>query len=126
MEQTLEGYAAPMGKQFLANGRGAPGTKGARAAETGLNEVQMAMQHNILWLHVGVDEHPFATFFDGHQRYRVLSYSQIRASSSFPVALFKTIEGNPPSWGMSCKMQQLGVEALRSCATPKGKGAMRS
>ena len=25
-----------------------------------------------LWLHFGVDEHPFATYFDVHQGYRVL------------------------------------------------------
>ena len=30
----------------------------------------VAMGHN-LWLHFGVDEHPFATYFDVHQGYRV-------------------------------------------------------
>ena len=28
--------------------------------------VDVAMGHN-LWLHFGVDEHPFATYFDVHQ-----------------------------------------------------------
>ena len=32
------------------------------------------MGHN-LWLHFGVDEHPFATYFDVHQGYRVLTHS---------------------------------------------------
>ena len=35
-----------------------------------------AMGHN-LWLHCGVDEHPFATYFDVHQGYRVWTHSQI-------------------------------------------------
>ena len=36
----------------------------------------LAMGHN-LWLHVGVDEHPFATYFDVHQGYRVLTHSHL-------------------------------------------------
>ena len=32
------------------------------------------MAHN-LWLHFGVDEHPFATYFDVHQGDRVLTVS---------------------------------------------------
>ena len=36
----------------------------------------MAMGHN-LWLHFGVDAHPFATSFDVHQGYRVLTHSQM-------------------------------------------------
>ena len=32
----------------------------------------VAMGHN-LWLHFGVDEHPFAAYFDVHQGYRVLT-----------------------------------------------------
>ena len=36
----------------------------------------MAMGHN-LWLYFGVDEHPFATYFDAHQKYRVLTHSHI-------------------------------------------------
>ena len=36
----------------------------------------MAMGHN-LWLHVEVNEHPFATIFDVHQGYRVLTHSHI-------------------------------------------------
>ena len=38
--------------------------------------LHMAMGHN-LWLHFGVDEHPFATYFDVHQGYRVLTHSHI-------------------------------------------------
>ena len=40
----------------------------------------MAMGHN-LWLHFGVDEHPFATYFDVHQGYRVLTHSQMATFS---------------------------------------------
>ena len=36
----------------------------------------MAMGHN-LWLHFGVDEHPFATYFDVHQGYRALTHTHI-------------------------------------------------
>ena len=36
----------------------------------------MAMGHS-LWLDFGVDEHPFATCFDVHQGYRVLTHSQM-------------------------------------------------
>ena len=36
----------------------------------------MAMGHN-LWLLFGVDEHPFATYFDVHQGYRVLTHSHM-------------------------------------------------
>ena len=32
---------------------------------------------HILWFHFGVDEHPFATYFDVHQGYRVLTHSHI-------------------------------------------------
>ena len=31
--------------------------------------------HNLWRSHFGVDEHPFATYFDVHQGYRVLSHS---------------------------------------------------
>ena len=31
----------------------------------------MAMGHNLWRSHFGVDEHPFATYFDVHQGYRV-------------------------------------------------------
>ena len=34
------------------------------------------MGHNP-WLHFDVDEHPFATYFDVHQGYRVLTHSHI-------------------------------------------------
>ena len=27
------------------------------------------------WLHFGVDQHPFATYFDAHQGYRILTHS---------------------------------------------------
>ena len=30
-----------------------------------------------LWLHFGVDEHPFATYFDVRQGYRVLTHSHV-------------------------------------------------
>ena len=30
-----------------------------------------------LWLHFGVDEHPFASYFDVHQGYRVLTHSHM-------------------------------------------------
>ena len=30
-----------------------------------------------LWLHFGVDEHPFATYLDVHQGYRVLTHSHL-------------------------------------------------
>ena len=36
----------------------------------------MAMGHN-LWLHFGVAEYPFATYFDVHQGYGVLTHSHI-------------------------------------------------
>ena len=36
----------------------------------------MAMEQNP-WLHFGVDEHPFATYFAVHQGYRVLTPGQI-------------------------------------------------
>ena len=32
-----------------------------------------------LWLHFGVDEHPFATYFDVHRGCRVLTHSQLGA-----------------------------------------------
>ena len=32
---------------------------------------------NNLWLHFGAEEHPFATYFDVHQVYRVLTHCQI-------------------------------------------------
>ena len=34
------------------------------------------MGHN-LWLHFGVDEHPFATHFDVHHNYRVLTHNHV-------------------------------------------------
>ena len=40
----------------------------------------MAMGHSLL-LHFGVDEHPFATYFDVQQRYRVLTHSHIAITS---------------------------------------------
>ena len=40
----------------------------------------MAMGHN-LWLYFGVDEHPFATYFDVHQGYRVLTHSHMSQNS---------------------------------------------
>ena len=36
----------------------------------------VAMGHN-LWLHVGVDAHPFATYFEVHQGYRVLTHGHV-------------------------------------------------
>ena len=36
----------------------------------------MAMGHN-LWLHLGVEENPFASYFDVHQGYRILPHSRI-------------------------------------------------
>ena len=44
-------------------------------------ESYMAMGHN-LWLHFGVDEHPFATYFDVHQKYRVLTHSQMTSPTA--------------------------------------------
>ena len=42
----------------------------------------VAMAHN-LWLHFGVDEHPFASYFDVDQGYRVLTHSHMKAFSVF-------------------------------------------
>ena len=39
-----------------------------------INWFLLAMGHK-LWLHFGVDEHRFATYFDVHQGYRVLTHS---------------------------------------------------
>ena len=36
----------------------------------------VAMGHS-LWLHFEPDEHPFATYFDVHRGYRVLSHSHV-------------------------------------------------
>ena len=41
---------------------------------------KLAMGHN-LWLYFGVDEHPFATYFDVHQGYRLLTRSQLFPSN---------------------------------------------
>ena len=41
-----------------------------------VDALDQVMGHN-LWFHSGVDEHPFATYFDVHQGYRVLTHSQI-------------------------------------------------
>ena len=38
------------------------------------------MWHN-LWLHFGVDEHPFVTYFDAYEGYRV-THSQMKAGWS--------------------------------------------
>ena len=43
----------------------------------------MAMGHN-LWLHFGVDEHPFATYYV-HQGYRVLTHSQMGRGTAHPL-----------------------------------------
>ena len=51
---------------------------------------QMAMGRN-LWLHFGVDEHPFVTYFDVHQGYRVLAHSQINTGC---LARVVSIPGN--------------------------------
>ena len=40
------------------------------------------MGHN-LWLHFGVDEHPFATYYDVHQGYRVFP-EHGRCGGAFP------------------------------------------
>ena len=48
-------------------------TVGGKQGDSG----HMAMGHN-LWLHFGLDEHPFATYFDVHQWYSVLTHSHIR------------------------------------------------
>ena len=40
--------------------------------------------HN-LWLHVRVDEHPFATYFDVHQEYRVLTHSHFGQGSGHQI-----------------------------------------
>ena len=37
----------------------------------------MAMGHNLWRSHFGVHEHPFNTYFDVHQGYRVLTHSHI-------------------------------------------------
>ena len=59
----------------------------------------MAMGHK-LWLHVhiGVDEHPFATYFDVDQGYRVLTHSH----------LFVVLTGKPRG-----KLKKLGVSPTR-------------
>ena len=46
------------------------------------------MGHN-LWLYFGVDEHPFATYFDAHQGYRVLTHSHVSCPFGFPVKPIK-------------------------------------
>ena len=37
----------------------------------------VAMGHNLWRSHFGADEHPFATYFDVHQGYRVLTHSHV-------------------------------------------------
>ena len=47
--------------------------------------LHLAMGQN-LWLHFGVDEHPFATYFDVHQKYRdyrALTHSHFGEQVSF-------------------------------------------
>ena len=50
--------------------------KGNPAQSRALRWPHLAMGHN-LWLHFGVDEHPFAADFDVHQGHRVLTYSHL-------------------------------------------------
>ena len=50
-----------------------------------------------VWLHFGVDEHPFATYFDVHQRYRVLIHCE-----QDPVGLFEVIHAGVGKQGWSC------------------------
>ena len=49
----------------------APTTRTCRKSAD--EKMDLAMGHN-LWLHSGVDEHPFTTYFDVHQGYGVLTH----------------------------------------------------
>ena len=74
---------------------------------------QMAMKHN-LWLHIGVDEHPFANYFDVHQGYRDLTQSQIMAKwgllpAYLPTSVFadiKSPQAKPAGLGMPPQIQK--------------------
>ena len=60
----------------------------------GLSQFKWPWGQN-LWLHFGVDEHPFATYFDVHQGYRVLTHSQIRPLN--PVSLWSPFKQKFPA-----------------------------
>ena len=76
----------------------------------------MAMGHN-LWLHFEVDEHPFATYFDVHQVYRVLTHSHM------PRADFMNTLGNQtgsPQMGKKTIEQTDSLGAIQGlCEIPE-------
>ena len=45
----------------------------------------MAMGQN-LWYHIWVDEHPFTSYFDVHQGYRVLTHNHIHIYIYIPIS----------------------------------------
>ena len=58
--------------------RGWGGTsKGAKERSEGANGASVAMGHSPWRSHFGVDEHPFATYFDVHQGYRGVTHSHV-------------------------------------------------
>ena len=56
-------------------------------------QTHSAMGHN-LWLHFGVDEHPFATYFDVHQGYWVLTHTR----GTFGYLYLCAFLGCPQKW----------------------------
>ena len=68
--KVTQGLSCWLGFGFRANRRFPPQERRSTVFP------EMAMDP-ILWLHLGVDEHPFATYFDVHQDYRVLTHSQM-------------------------------------------------
>ena len=63
--------------------RFAPNTQRCSPVQLTHTRTYVAMEHK-LWLHFEVDEHPFATYFDVHQGYRVLTRSHIICMQAKP------------------------------------------
>ena len=76
----------------------------------------VAMGHN-LWPHFGVDEHPLATYFDVHQRYRHLTHSHVtkrpkrRSTKRRAPGASQLAPQTPAPWRWKARTGRLGAGA---------------
>ena len=105
---------------------GMPSANGERYVQNQGAYRHMAMGHNLWRSHFGVHEHPFASYFDVHQGYRVLTHSHLsgRHISTFapPCRNCSAIAGaKVPLTRWACARGCLFVEGTLSGVGLKGK-----
>ena len=74
------GYQIDQTRSNAASNRVMGGPKWP-GADIGVSK-HMAMGQN-LWYHIWVDEHPFTSYFDVHQGYRVLTHNHMKTTPTF-------------------------------------------